>query len=59
MEILLVKNFAIAEIQAHDLPTHLILLQPVPFTTVVKPLSDLTSWALSLSQYSGGTWLPQ
>ena len=35
-----------AKIQTHDLLTHVVLLQPVHFITVVWPLSDLTSWPL-------------
>ena len=49
MEILLVKNFAGAEIRTHDLVTLVVLLQPVPFIT-----ADHSSWVPSDRQYSGG-----
>ena len=48
------KKYAGAEIQTHDLLTHVVLLQLVPFIAVVWPFSDLTSCAPSGSQYSGG-----
>ena len=43
MDISLVKNFADAEIWTHDLPTHVVWLQLVPYFLIARPSSNLTS----------------
>ena len=47
------KNFAETKIPIHDIPNHFVP-QPEPLIAFIRALSDLTSWAPSDNQCSGG-----